>query len=220
MAQKKVLVDPVETGKITAVGDEEFNSLDISKISVEALPDEAAKVTMPFDGYPLKKVKMEVKEKGKMVKKDFILSYFVLHNHVADPIRQDPSNPNVKTADGMVKVRSYHGRSIPDVLNGNNANIAVQFSTPIQTATGLYYGHYVPDHYVRSQLAFKYNAKTKRVEVDKRYMLLDREQVGRLKQCFQQIINPKIQMEKAADYVSGLSSEEPSNIAEKDFGAT
>jgi hypothetical protein len=217
---KKELEDPVEAGREALAEDEEFNTLDISKIDVSALPDEAARVTMPFDGYPLKKVKMEVKEKGKMVKKDFILSYFVLHNHVADPVRQDPSNRKIKTDAGMVQVRSYHGRSIPDVLNGNNSNVMVQFSTPIKTATGEFYGHYVPDHYVRAQLAFKYDAKTKRVMVDKRYILLDREQAGRLKQCFQQIINPKIQMEKAADYVSGLSSDEPAAMAEKDYGQT
>jgi hypothetical protein len=222
----KTLEDPVDIGKIETADDVAFDTLDISKISVEVLPEQAARAVRPFDGYPLKKVKMEVTERSPKskkledVKKDFVLTYFVLHNHVGDPVRQDPSNRVVKTENkGMVKIKTYHGRSVPDILNGNSANILVQFSTPIKTASGVFYGSYVPDHYIRSQIIFKRHKKTGTAEVDKRYMLLDRDQVGRLKQCFQQVINPAIKMEREADFVSGLSQEEPESMTEKSFGS-
>jgi hypothetical protein len=210
---KKELEDPVDAGG--GIKEEEFDTLDISNIKVEALPDEAARVVLPFDGYPLKKAKNRfldvTDEEGNKRQMPYYLSFVVLHNHVADPLRQDKS--------GGKKFKSFHMRSIPDVLNGNTSNIAVQYSIPFETASGVFYGAYVPDHYVRAQMVFKYNGKAKRIEVDKRYILLDREQAGRLKQCFQQIINPKIQMEKAADYVSGASNEEPSEMTEKDYGS-
>jgi hypothetical protein len=54
MAQK--LKDPVEGQMDLKAEDEEFASLDVSKIKVEVLPEDAARALKPFDGYPVKKV--------------------------------------------------------------------------------------------------------------------------------------------------------------------
>jgi hypothetical protein len=208
MAQKK-LTDPVDAGKEEAINEAEFESLDISKIKVEVLPDEAAKAVHPFDGYPTKKIKMNMPEKDRagkkvMTAKTFNLTHWVLHNHIGDPIHQDPSNRSRKT---------YHSRSIPDVLGGNSVpNISIQFCTLIDTADGQFYGALVPDCYIRSQLIFMREPKTGNIKIDKRYMLLDPEQAGRLKKAYFQLMKPTLDMERAADQIT--AGEEPTAIRE------
>jgi hypothetical protein len=218
MARQKQLEDPVEkTGELKiAVETDEFDSLDVSKIKVEVLPESAAKTIHPFDGYPVRKIKIDMKELNKntgikeMVPKTFNLTDWVLHNHLSDPVHQDPSNRNKKT---------YHSRSIKDAMGGNSVpNVIIQFSVPIQTATGLFYGALVPDPYIRCQLAFTTERKTGRVIVDKRYMLLDPKQDGRLKQCFLTLLRPQQEMEKAADMIT--AGEEPTVMKEVEYGAT
>jgi hypothetical protein len=223
--QKKTLTDPVdEAGQlgIEAAEGLEFDSLDVSKIVVEVLPEEAAKIPHPFDGYPVKKIKIPMKEtdrktgKQVLVPKEFSITDWVLHNSIADPIHQDPSNRNRKT---------YHSRSVPDALGGNSSpNILVQFSVPVKTANGVFYGALVPDPYVRSQLIFTTEKAKKgasgRVMVDKRYLLLDPNQKGRLMKCYQQLLRPQQEMERAADFISDVSKEEPSAIRDIEYGAT
>lgn len=225
--RKKEIEDPVEvTGalKQEETSEEEFDSLDVSKIKVEVLPDDAARAVHPFDGYPVRKIKISVPkytEGGKQVTdregkkvmemKPFNITDIVLHNHYRDPIHQDPSNRRNKT---------YHGRSIKDVLGGNSVpNVAIQFATPIKTANGTYYGAFVPDPYIRCQLAFTVTTGKNggRVIVDKRYMLLDPEQKRRLKQCFERLLKPQQDMEKVADQL--MAGEEPAVMKEVEYGA-
>ncbi|MDD5006437.1 MAG: hypothetical protein PHS33_08085 [Candidatus Omnitrophica bacterium] len=195
MAKPKI--DPVE-GK-SEIPEETFESLDVSKIKVGVLPDAVAKVARPFDGYPVKKIKIPMEERDKagkkaMIPKEFVLTHWVLHNHIADPIHQDPSNRRTKT---------YHSRSVMDILGGNNVpNVSIQFSTPVETASGMFYGALVPDPYIRAQLIFKRDSKSGSVLVDKRYMLLDTDQSNKLKQCYFQLIKPQLEMEKAADQIT------------------
>jgi len=208
---REKLRDPVEAGKAMLAEEEEFASLDVSKIKVEVLPDEAAKATRPFDGYPVTKIKLPMPEtdragKKVMVSKEFNLTDWVLHNHLSDPIHQDPSNR---------RNRTFHSRSIMDVLKGNSApNVMIQFCNKVETADGTFYGAIVPDPYIRAQLIFKRDQKSpQRVLVDKRYMLLDKGQAGRLKQCFFQLIKPQLDMEAAADKIMA-GEEPPANIRE------
>ena len=214
---KKLLEDPVESGALTSAEDEaELESLDVSKIKVEVLPDDAAKALRPFDGYPVKKVKIEMNETDKktgkkvMVPKEFNITHWVLHNHLSDPVHQDPSNRKRKT---------YHSRSILDILGGNSVpNIIMQFSTPVETASGVFMGALVPDPYIRSQLIFTRDKKSGRVMIDKRYMLLDPDQKNRLKQCYFQLIKPQLDNEAAADKIT--AGEEPESMREVEYGAT
>ncbi len=217
MKRKQVLEDAVEGAKEgILLEDAEFDSLDVSKIKVEVLPEDAAKAIHPFHGYPVQKVEIPMKEtdratgKKVMVPKKFNITEWVLHNHIADPVHQDKSNRNRRT---------YHSRSILDILSGNSApNIIMQFSTRIKTATGEFYGSLVPDPYIRAQLIFTRDKKSGRIMVDKRYMLLDPEQKNRLKQCYFQLIKPQLDMEKAADQIT--AGEEPTNIREVEYGTT
>jgi hypothetical protein len=206
---KKELTDPDEVGKLESVEEKEFETLDVSKIKVEVLPEDAAKASHPFDGYPIKKIKMDMKAKDKagkdvMVPKEFNLTDWVLHNHIGDPVHQDPSNR---------RARTYHSRSIMDIRGGNSVpNVTMQFAKLIHTASGDFYGALVPDPYIRAQLIFKQEKKTGQVVVDKRYMLLDTEQKNRLKQCFLILIRPQAEMEKAADQIT--AGEEPTAMRE------
>jgi hypothetical protein len=211
------LKDPVEKQADINAEEEEFASLDVSKIKVEVLPESAAKALRPFDGYPVKKVKIPVKKYGKndhQVKgadgkavieaKEFNMTEWVLHNSLADPVHQDPSNR---------RHRTYHSRSILNILQGNSAaNTTVQFATLIETGSGKFYGALVPDPYIRCQFIFQRDKKSGRVQIDKRYMLLDPDQKNRLKQCYFQLIQPQLDMEAAADKIT--AGEEPASMRE------
>ena len=219
----KKLEDPVESQGGEKTEDEEMDSLDVSKLKVEVLPEDAAKALAPFANYPVKKVKItvpkydqkdhQVKDKnGKVIMepKEFILTDWVLHNHLSDPVHQDQSNRRRKT---------FHSRSIKNLLQGNQApNEILQFCTPVETASGEFYGAIVPDPYIRCQLIFTREKRTGRVMVDKRYMLLDPDQKNRLKQCFFQMIQPQLDMEKAADQIT--AGEAPAAMKEVEYGAT
>jgi hypothetical protein len=221
MPRHKQLSDPVEeAGKlIPAVEEEaEFDSLDVSNIKVEVLPESAAKAIHPFDGYPVQKIKIDMEERGKktgkmgFVKKEFRLTDWVLHNHLSDPIHQDPSNKNRKT---------YHSRSVMDILGGNSVpNVIIQFSTPIKTASGVFFGALVPDPYIRSQIIFTLTKgkNAGRIVVDKRYMLLDPKQDTRLKKCFMNLMRPQQEMEKTADAL--MAGEQPEVMKEVEYGTT
>ena len=220
---KANLVDPVEGQNNAGPEEEEFESLDVSKIKVEVLPESAARALKPFDGYPVKKIKIPVAKynakdqrvKGKDGKvviepKLFNLTHWVLHNHLSDPIHQDPSNRKNKT---------YHSRSILNLLQGNTApNEVIQFSTPVETASGMFYGALVPDPYIRAQLIFNREQRSGRIIVDKRYMLLDMDQKNKLKLCFIQLIQPQLDMEKAADAIT--AGDEPEAMREVEYGTT
>lgn len=189
------LRDPVESMMDEKQAKDDEMALDISNLDPVSIPVTAARVSRPFDGYPLKKMKLG----GNTV----CVTNLVLHNHINNPVAQDPSGPKVKGK----RVMTYHNRWIRDVDNGGVGNVAVNFDRPIETAKGTFFGADVPDPYVRCQLCFKYNVKTQRIEVDNRYMLLDADQTGPLKRCFEQVINPQLKIERAADYISGVTKD-------------
>ena len=200
MSKQGRLTDPVE-GKVQEAGlAQEMESLDISKLNPVAIPLTAARPSRPFDGYPVKKTFIgEGKDKVQVC-----LTHIVIHNHIAFPVAQDASGPKVKNK----RVQTYHNRWIRDVDNGGVGNVAVHFDRPIKTAQGEFYASIVPDPYVRCQLCFQYNTKTQRIEVDKRYLLVDGDQMNALKRCYEQVINPQLKIEKAADFISGASKDE------------
>lgn len=220
---RQAKVDPVDAVENAVAEEKEFETLDVSKIKVEVLPEAAARAVHPFDGYPVKKFKMpalkyneagrqvrDAKGKPVMESQEFNLTEWVLHNHHANPVHQDRSNRRNKT---------YHSRSVKDLVLGiNSPNVVIQFSTLIKTENGDFYGALVPDPYIRCQLIFKREQKTGAVQVDKNYMLLDPEQSGRLKRCFMALIKPQLDNERAADAIT--AGEEPAAIREVEYGAT
>lgn len=197
MSRNGRLIDPVEGQAQLSEG---MDAMDISQLDPVSIPISVAKPSRPFDGYPIKTTTIgEGKTKCKVN-----LTHIVIHNHLGDPVPQDAGGPKVNGK----RVQTYHNRMIRDVDNGGNSNVAVHFDRPIKTAKGDFFAAIIPDPYVRCQLLFKFNNKTQRIEVDNRYLLMDGDQRNVLKRCFEQVINPQLKIEKAADFISGESKEE------------
>lgn len=191
MAKEK-LIDPVseDTEKVSA------DSLDIGKLKFQAVPQSAAKIVRPFDGYPLnKKVKFGEGE---------ICPTFIVALNPTVMVQQDPNNKKVKTPEGMKQIQTFHSRFIRDRETGDNIEVVFDRKMIINGQTFLC--AVVPSHVVRSQIVFKFNNKTNRPEVDTNYMLLDLDQVSRLRQVFLQVINPNLKIEKEAAFISGEST--------------
>jgi hypothetical protein len=200
------LTDPVETGK-SARDDEELAALGIDKAGAAAgdgeglafkpIPPERARITRPFDGYPLKKFKFGEVE---------TFTAFIVALNPTVPVPQDPANKKVRTKKGMVQVNTYHSRVIRD--RETKENEQVRFDREITIGGSKFLCAIVPSHNVRAQICFKHDPQKNRVEVDRRYMLLDSEQAGRLKKVFDQVINPKLNMERDAKFIAGESTED------------
>jgi hypothetical protein len=150
-----------------------------------AVKPEAAKLRRPFEGYPFKKVK---------IGDNTIISTFIvaLDPDVIKSI-QDPSNRK--------KIKNYHAPMIRDYEEQDN--ILVSFDKEIVVKGKTYFYDVVPSHNVRAQLVFKYNANRRKVEVIPGVLLMDDGQVQRLKQVFEQIINPKLRIEREASFIAG-----------------
>jgi len=188
----------------------ELELVSLDNVEMKPMPDEVARTERPFDGYPLKfaNVPWQVK-KDKVEMHRLCLSHLVAYNHIAYPIKQDPSNPTIRTKDfGMQKIRTHHNRSIRDVTGGPTDNLAIRFDIPVKTKAGDFLCAYVPNDYARAQICFLYNAKSQKPEVDKHYILLDPEQGNRLRRCFNQVISRQVAIEKAADYISAPVGQE------------
>jgi len=164
---------------------------------------EAARTVRPFDGYPLKKVKIDGK--------GMIASYIVALNPTFQ-VRQDPSNKKVKTKDGLVQIKNYHSPFIRDYEEQENT--IVTFDRIITVKGQEYMYAYVPSHNVRAQLFFKFDNVKQRIIVDSNYMLLDSDQESRLKRVYEQIINPALKLEREASFISGESKDDTGGAVE------
>ena len=198
MARKK-LVDPVaRSGEKQEAA--ELGALDIKKaggLTFKPIPPERARVSRPFDGYPMKKLKF-----GEV---DTFTTYIVALNPTIQVV-QDPSNRKVKTKDGMKQVHNYHSRFIRD--RETKSNTICMFDRDIEVDGRMYQCAIIPSHNVRAQVCFNFDAQKNRIVVDNRYLLLDSEQDNRLKRVFEQVINPNIKMEREAAFISGESKED------------
>lgn len=219
MGRPPKLRDPVDGSEFeqeAAASLVETEALSIDQLTPEAVQPSAARVTDPFINYPFKwiplvdgKGKAPVDRAGNPVlvngkAPQVCVSYIVLHNHLADRIVQDPSNRGKRT--------NYHSRGLRDEVE--RINVDIVFDRPFKTAKGIFYGAIVPAHNLRAQLFFNYNTKAAepRVEVDKRYLLLDKDQVSRLRTVFYQIINPRIRQEQQAQFVTGETNTDPGEV--------
>jgi hypothetical protein len=168
----------------------------IGELNFQPIPLKAARVSRPFDGYPMKKIKIG--------EADTYLAYVVALNPTV-AVRLDPSNRKVKMKDGtFTQINNTHARFIRDYEE--KENVEVVFDRIVEVGGKEYYCAIVPSHNVRAQLCFKYNDKAQRIEVDSNYLFLDLEQDQRLKRVFEQIINPKLQLEREAAFIAGESN--------------
>lgn len=164
----------------------------------QPIPAGAARVSRPFDGYPMKKVKIGEAET--------YAAYVVALNPTV-AVRQDPANGRVKQKDGTFEqVRNYHSRFIRDFETGDNNEVV--FDRVVNIGGRDYFCAIVPSHNVRAQLCYRYNNDRRRVEVDSGYLFLDTAQDQRLKRVFEQLINPKLRLEREASFISGESDED------------
>ena len=200
--QKAELTDPVETGANAEKERAELGALDIKTakkggLSFKPIPPDRARITRPFDGYPLRKLEIgEIKTSPT----------FIIALNPTVPVFQDPSNRSVKTKAGMEKIQTHHSRVIRD--RETKENTIVVFDRIIEADGREFQCAIVPSHNVRAQICFLYNPQKNRIEVDRRYLLLDSEQDSRLKRVFEQVINPKLNMERDAAFISGESTED------------
>ncbi len=200
------LVDPVEEAD-DQNDIPDMEGMDINKvneISLKPIPPETARRTMPFDGYPFKKFK---------VGKANTYQHCIVALNPTTLLHQDPANRKVRQADGkMKKVRTWHSRVIRD--RELNENIHIPFDREIEIKGIKYDCAIVDSHNVRAQICFQFNTNTQRIEVDRRYLLIDIGQRNKLKQVFEQVINPNLKMQKEAAFIMGETQDDAGGEAE------
>lgn len=202
---RKTVVDPadaVSAGREEAAQAEENESMAVEGLSLEdfgGIPESAARMTNPFTGYP-HKVFQEFDDgrgaKTRIYKHEIV----ALHPTVSVPV--DRSGRNQSIGGKTVNLVNPHSRMV--VSASDQVNMDFVFDRVIKLASGetLHYA-IVKDHFARASICFKYDKEKKRIVPDRRYLLLDKEQVGRLRKCFEILINPRLKQEELADQISG-----------------
>ena len=185
-----------------AAEQEEVKMLDINGLSMAdlaAVPQTAAEVSNPFDGYPMEDIVIG-KSKGKpvVVKKTYIV---VLSPTVS--VFQDPSGKRVSVTgkDGREKIKTIptvHNRIVWDATNKRSMDVVFDRTMTLDDGSEVKYA-VVPAHWARAQLIYHYD---KKIRVDGRYLLLDPKQASRLRKVFEILINPKLQREKLAEDIT------------------
>lgn len=215
MGRPPKLIDPVaasEEVQDAVVGQE---VLSVESLTPEQVKPSQAKSVDPFDNYDFKsKMVPLLGADGKPPRNrdgspalvdgkapKVCISHIVLHNHIADKVPQDPINRGKRI--------NYFSTSRRDEVE--RVGLALVFDRPFKTAKGVFYGCIVPQNNVRAQLIFRRNADG-RIEVDNRFLLLDTNQVGRLRTLFTQILNPKLRQEKQASFISGETDTDPGEV--------
>jgi hypothetical protein len=207
--QKASLVDPVEGAQAeTEKGeqDAEIKEMSIEGLRLEdfqPLPADAAKQPHPFEGYPQQKMKVGTyREKGKkedtplMINKTAIIAL-----NPKEYVPQDPSGKNlsliVNGQETFVNYVTAHNRIVRDQ---NGQNITVVFDREITLADGQKLSRvaFCPDHTARAQIFFKVDKKTGKIAPDRRYLLADVEQRGRLRRVFEGYYHQQTQSERLA----------------------
>ena len=201
------LIDPVAQGQKqmeSETQDEELRALSIEALHLEdfqPIPVSGARQPHPFEGYPQKKIKIGTyKDKGKEADLIVNASSIVALNP-KEYVHQDPSGKGISIMVGgketIVDLKTVHSRI---VKSETGQNLIVKFDRDIHLADGkvLSRGTICPDHTARSQLLFSVNKKTGKIEVDRRYVLADVDQVSRLRRCFEHFNYQQTQSERLA----------------------
>ncbi len=210
------VTDPADKGK------QKGEEIDIRMLSIDdlnpsdlkPLPRGAARVPHPFDGYPEKQIKVGTYKKGNK-EVDLVLNatHLIALNPSYSP-PQDPSGNNVQVTgkdlkDKNVTIETCHNRVT--TYRGDSFNAV--FDRDMEVKGVRYKYAIVPEPVHRAQILFKLNTRDKRIEVDERYILLDQGQRARIRQVFQLIINPKLQVERIAGAIAGDSPESLDDLA-------
>ena len=225
MAQVQTqLKDPVEAKvkareEKTAVQEmkEAFSIDNLSTDDFRPLGERTAVSPHPFDGYPAVMVKV-AEVAGKEIK---VPRYSIVALNPKEYVHQDPSGRAVSIWDmktnkeKIVTIPTYHNRILVDYEAGG-INRDVVFDREIVFPNGQVMKNcaFVESHSMRAQLLFKLTQKGDRIQVDRRYVLLDVDQASRLRRVFEMIVNPRIRKERLSKAIAGESEEDISNIPE------
>ena len=207
MAKEGKLVDPVADGQKER--DQQDQGAEIKALSMEALdledfkpvPITAARQPHPFEGYPQKKIKIGTyTEKGKDI--DLIVNATaIVALNPKEYVHQDPSGKgvtiNVKGQEKIVNYMTSHSRV---VRSETGQNLIIVFDWEINLAGGkkMSRATLCSDPTARAQLVYTINKKTGKIEVDRRYVLADIDQVGRLRRLFEMFNYQQTQSERLA----------------------
>ena len=202
------LIDPVSEGQKEAEAQaqtEEMKALSLEALSLEdfqPIPVTAARQPHPFEGYPQKKIKVGTrKDKGGKEVDLIVNATHVVALNPKEYVHQDPSGKGITIMSAgkekMVNLKTTHNRL---VKNENGQNLDIVFDNDILLADGktLSRATICPDHMAQAQLVFMVNKRTGRIEVDRRYVLADIDQVGRLRRCFEMFNYQQTQSERLA----------------------
>jgi hypothetical protein len=199
------LVDPVTDERGEAAGQEnEIKAMSIEGLSLEdfqPVPVTAARQPHPFEGYPQQKIQIGTwKDKGKELPLIVSKTALVALNP-KEYVHQDPSGNKVSSIvngqETFVDYKTLHARVVRDQ---NGKSIEVIFSRDINLGDGRKITRcaYCPDHTARAQIIFGVDRKTGKITVDRRYVLADVEQVGRLRRLFEMYHYQQTQSERLA----------------------
>lgn len=218
MDKKANLVDPVAEGQAEQEQDEQTEQ--VKALSLEALslddfqpvPITAARQPHPFEGYPQKKIKVGT---YRLRQKETDLIVNATHIVALNPkqyVHQDPSGKGITiTVGGKEKVVDYKTAHSRVVRNQSGRNEIVVFDRTVNLADGKKMTRCAicPDHTARSQIIFKINPKTGKIEVDNRYVLADGGQAGRLRRLFEMFFYQQTKSDRLAQKFD----EEPESAA-------
>jgi len=208
------LVDPVEekdkekqaevaVSSIKSIEDLTFNDL-------QAIPQRAAQMAHPFDGYPYEKIKIGADKRGKDIMA--VSAYLVMLFPAFQP-PQDISGVGVtikkaatKTKKGdiipeyeeIVTIKTNHNVILVDYDNAKQ-NTDIVFDREFFLSGGKkILGAIVPSHSLRAQLMFRYDPKKQRVFANEKYVLVDVRQANKLRKVFDIVMFDKLRNEKLA----------------------
>jgi len=201
------LVDPVAEGQKNNEAQEqeaEIKAMSIEGLNLEdfqPVPVTAARQPHPFEGYPQTKIQIGThKEKGKEVPTMVSKTHIIALNP-KEYVHQDPSGKNVSLTvagkETFVDYKTAHSRIVRDQ---DGRNTIVVFDRDILLANGKTMSRCTlcPDHTARAQIMFGIDRKTGKITVDRRYVLADVEQVGRLRRVFEMYHYQQTQSERLA----------------------
>ena len=211
MAKEQIqgkLMDPVAEGQKEAEAQaqtDEMKSLSLQALSLEdfqPIPVTAARQPHPFEGYPQKRIKVGTRKDkaGKDIDRIVNATHIVALNP-KEYVHQDPSGKGVTIMSAgkekMVDLKTVHNRV---VKNERGQNLDIVFDNDILLADGktLSRGTVCPDHTARAQLVFLVDKRTGKIQVDRRYVLADIDQVGRLRRCFEMFNYQQTQSDRLA----------------------
>lgn len=206
------LVDPIEEKDKEKKAEDAVSSIksinDLTFNDLQAIPQKAARMAHPFDGYPYEKMKIGTDKQGKDI--EIVSAYLVMLFPAFQP-PQDISGIGVtikkaasKTKKGdiipeheeIVTIKTNHNVIVVDYDNAKQ-NTDVVFDREFELSEGKkVLGAIVPSHSVRAQLMFRYDPKKERVFANEKYVLVDVRQANKLRKVFDIVMFDKLRSEK------------------------